>query len=283
MSRNPYEVLGVSESASADEVKKAYRRKARENHPDINPNDSGAAERMNEINEAYDRITNPEKYARRNAGNASSAGYPGSAGGGGASAGRPYGYPGAGGRGTGRGAGAGAGGGYRGTRSDWDTDDDTGAGGPYGWPGGFDFDDLFGFGRAYGESTVVYPEATASDSPDIRHAINDINVGRYAQAVHTLSSIRSTGRNARWYYLSAVANHGAGNTLTALEQIRKAVQMEPNRLEYVRTQRAFQNAGQVYQQESRERGFTMGPINPGLVCCGLLAVQYLCRPFCLGF
>ena len=63
MAMDPYSVLGVSRDASQDEVKKAYRRKARENHPDLNPNDPNAAERMNEINEAYDRIMNPEKYA----------------------------------------------------------------------------------------------------------------------------------------------------------------------------------------------------------------------------
>ena len=86
MVENPYDVLGVSRDASADEVKKAYRKKARENHPDLNPNDPAAADRMNKINEAYDRIVNPEKYAARDrrAGAASgpqgSAGYGGGAG-----------------------------------------------------------------------------------------------------------------------------------------------------------------------------------------------------------
>ena len=52
MVKDPYEVLGVSPGASSDEVKKAYRKKARENHPDLHPNDPKAADRMNEINEA---------------------------------------------------------------------------------------------------------------------------------------------------------------------------------------------------------------------------------------
>ena len=60
MPMNPYEVLGVSENASLDEVKKAYRKKARENHPDLNPDDPNASEKIKQINEAYDRITNPE-------------------------------------------------------------------------------------------------------------------------------------------------------------------------------------------------------------------------------
>ena len=67
MAMNPYEILGVPETASQDEVKRAYRKKARENHPDLNPGDANAAKRMNQINEAYDRIMNPDKYATEDA------------------------------------------------------------------------------------------------------------------------------------------------------------------------------------------------------------------------
>ncbi len=62
MARDPYEVLGVPKGASEEEVKRAYRRLAKQYHPDINPGDPTAAQKMNEINEAYDRIKNPQTY-----------------------------------------------------------------------------------------------------------------------------------------------------------------------------------------------------------------------------
>ena len=58
---DPYQVLGVSPDASDEEIKRAYRKLAKQYHPDTNPGDEYAAKKMQEINDAYDRIKNPEK------------------------------------------------------------------------------------------------------------------------------------------------------------------------------------------------------------------------------
>ncbi len=62
--RDYYEVLEVSKTASAEEIKKAYRKKAIQYHPDRNPGDKGAEEKFKEAAEAYDVLSNPDKRAR---------------------------------------------------------------------------------------------------------------------------------------------------------------------------------------------------------------------------
>lgn len=80
MSGDPYKVLGVAPGASDEEIKSAYRRLAKKYHPDLNPGDAAAAQRMNEINAAYEQLKNPQ---------------PQTAGGYGSGYGNAYGYGGA--------------------------------------------------------------------------------------------------------------------------------------------------------------------------------------------
>ncbi|MEA2177172.1 MAG: curved DNA-binding protein, partial [Solirubrobacteraceae bacterium] len=61
--RDPYEVLGVSRDAGEEDIRSAYRRLARENHPDVNK-DPDAGQRFSEVAEAYEILRDPERRER---------------------------------------------------------------------------------------------------------------------------------------------------------------------------------------------------------------------------
>ena len=188
MIEDPYKVLGISRNATEDEIKRAYRKKAKEYHPDLHPDDPIAAQKMNEINQAYDMLRNPEKYEARQKRETqrqqNNSGYSG------------YGY------GQQNNSQS-----YGGWTSDF---------------GGFDFSDFFGFG-SMGYDTSPKPQS--GDPPELVRAIDAIQRGQFAQAVDILSKMTSTYRNDRWYYVSAAAYKGNGELSRAQDMIERAIQM----------------------------------------------------------
>ena len=196
MISDPYKVLGVSPNASDEEIKQAYRRLAKKYHPDLNPGDQTAAQKMQEVNAAYEQIKNPEKTQ-------SHQGYSG-------------------------------------------------------------YDPFGGYRQNTGSN---YQQA----------AYQYILYGRYREALNVLQN--AIQRDARWYYLSALANDGLGNQVTALEHIRKAVSMEPNNMEYLQTLQAIESGGASYRRQAGNfRGFRMGG-NP----CVNMCLCYLAQLFCCRF
>ena len=71
---DPYQVLGVSRTATQEEIRKAYRRLAKKNHPDLHPGDKGAEARFKEIASAYDIVGDEKKRARFDAGEIDASG-----------------------------------------------------------------------------------------------------------------------------------------------------------------------------------------------------------------
>lgn len=205
MVEDPYKVLGLDHNASDEDVKRAYRALAKKYHPDLNPGDQEAARRMQEVNEAYDQIKNPEKYRS-----------PASSG------------------------------------------------------GGYGYDPFTGGYQQTGRST-------ASDEDSYQTAAyNYIRFRRWQEALNALQN--SQNRNARWYYLSAIANDGLGNQVTALEHMRRAVSMEPDNQEYLWALQQLEHGGSAYRSQAGNfQGFSFGG-SP----CANLCLCYLLQLFCCG-
>lgn len=125
MMQDPYKTLGVSPGATDEEIKKAYRTLAKKYHPDLNPGDEVAAQRMNEINAAYDILSKPHTARHASGygpGSSYGSGYSGTSGYGSATG--TDGYYSSSGTGTGSGYSNGYGNGYGGF-GNWNSSDEN--------------------------------------------------------------------------------------------------------------------------------------------------------------
>lgn len=196
--RDPYSVLGISQSASDDEVKKAYRELARKYHPDNyqnNPLADLAEEKMKEINEAYDVITKQRSGGHQS----SSSGY----------------------------------GGYQ--------------------------------QRQYSGGTSNHAYARVRSM---------INAGDLMGAERALMEIGQ--KDGEWYFLSGSIAYRKGWLDEALQNYNRAVQMDPNNMEYRQALAMAQQGGQAY----RPYGYSGGSVDACDCCTAMLCFNMCCGGSC---
>ncbi len=243
---DPYSVLGVSRSASMDDIKKAYRKLSRRYHPDANinnPNKAQAEEKFKQIQQAYQQIVDEKEHGTsyRSTGSGSYGGSSSGYGGYNGSYGGQSGY-----------------GGYNRGYSD-------GFGG-FGGFGGYG-----GYGQSYGSSAF-------NGDPKLRAALNYLNSGHPAEALNTLDGM--TERSAVWYYLHSIANSRLGNNVNAKEDARRAYEMEPNNPQYRELYQELQNGNIYYTQQGAGYGSPMCGEGGGNMSCAPCMCPLCCAPYC---
>lgn len=244
---DPYKILGVERDASDEEIKKAYRTLSRKYHPDANinnPNKAQAEEMFKTVQQAYNQIMKEKESGF--SGTYAQSGY-----------------------GTGRSGGYG----YDGDRQQGSQESYEDFGGFWGF-GPFGF----GGGQGYGQGQRSQDTDNDQTSTYLRAAANYIRSGAYEEALNVLNNIED--RDGRWYFYSAQANAGSGNTATALEYAKRAVEMDPDNMQYQTLYRQLASGGQWYAGRGQTYGRTT--MNPGGYCLKLLLLNMCCNLFCGG-
>ncbi len=142
--------------------------------------------------------------------------------------------------------------------------------------------DPFGYGpfggyQQSGQQSSGYEDEA---SMHLKAAANYINSQHYREALNVLNNI--VNRSARWYYLSAIANMGIGNNVTAMEHAKRAVDMEPGNPQYMQLLQRLQYGGQWYQQQGESYGGTIFNMSDNW-CLKLICLNLFCNCCCTPF
>jgi len=245
MSRDPYQILGVSSNATDDEIKASYRKLAKKYHPDLNGGSAAAEAKMKEVNEAYTYLIKNKGKAQQPFGGGQPSGNPY---GGGQAYGNPF------------------GGYYQGNQSS-----SSGQGyNPFA-----DFEQFFRQSQQRQASSNAKYTEYDQRFKFVEDAVLDQD---YARASQLLG--RMNDRPAQWYYWSAKVSIGLGNRMSALQNARTAVEMAPDEEAFRDLLNQLQGSGSSYQRQGSQYGFS-GALcgNPCLTC---IAANVFCNCCCNG-
>lgn len=130
-----------------------------------------------------------------------------------------------------------------------------------------------GFGQDAWQRARNEGGGMSQDDSHLAAAQNFIMNRMFTEALRTLDDMSE--RSGRWYYLSAVANLGAGNQATAIEHIDRAIAMEPGNYEYQQMKQRMQGGSDWYVQ--RGMGYGMPNVHSGSFCMDLCLANLLCN------
>ena len=132
-----------------------------------------------------------------------------------------------------------------------------------------------GFGGFSGQADSGYQD---EESMRRQAAANYIQSRHFQEAMNVLSSLKN--RNGEWYYLSAMTNMGLGNNVNALNDIRTAVNMEPDNMQYRMLLQRMEGGGTWYQEQQNPFGGM--PMDGSDYCMKLCLANMLCGLCCPG-
>ena len=160
-------------------------------------------------------------------------------------------------------------------------------GAAYGYGGGQSYASQGAYSYSWspftGWSTYGQAQRQEQERSEYTAARSYIRNGMYREALNALSNVAPAEREARWYYLAAVAQMYQGNKIAALESAKKAVSLEPDNLEYQQLLQQLQTGGDFYTAYSTRyrsglpmdrlcmgmclANLCLGPLCGGQICC----------------
>ena len=147
----------------------------------------------------------------------------------------------------------------------------------------YGYEDPFGFGSRYGGSRQSSYQQSYSEEPyaeKLRAARNYIANRYYNEAINTLNDIPFAERRGRWYYYSAAAHSGMGDTAVAIDHINRAVELEPSNFEYRQLKQQLEFGGNWYS--SRSTGYRRAYAGASGWCISMILLNLFCNLCCNG-